>query len=105
MIESIAFQTNIMALNANVEAAHAGDSGRGFAVVATEISNMSTQTKEATDNISDLIHNATTSLDDLVASVTEMSTALTSEALSKEHANAESVSNIAEQIGSLAQNE
>ena len=167
LIESIAFQTNIMALNANVEAAHAGDSGKGFAVVATEISNMSTQTKEATDNISDLIHNATTSLDDLVASVTEMSsviqsekdqtvqtseifgtiqnsteevrnhvslfidyihgltdanreivqsvstisattqevTALTSEALSKEHANAESVSSIAEQIGNLAQNE
>ena len=61
------------------EAAHAGDSGRGFAVVATEISNMSTQTKEATDNISDLIHNATTSLDDLVASVTEMSSVIQSE--------------------------
>ena len=166
MIESIAFQINIMALNANVEAARAGDAGKGFAVVATEISNMSTKTKEATNNISELIGNATSSLDDLVKSVTEMAkviqsekeqtvqtseifgtiqnsteevrehvnlfidyihgltdanreivqsvstisattqevTALTSEALSKERANAESVSSIAEQIGNLAQN-
>lgn len=48
------------------------------AVVATEISNMSTQTKEATENISDLFSNATSSLDDLVKSVTEMSSVIQS---------------------------
>jgi len=72
MIEAIAFQTNIMALNANVEAAHAGEAGRGFAVVASEISNMSAQTKQATDDITDLISNAISSLGNLVESIEEM---------------------------------
>lgn len=79
MIENVAFQTNIMALNANVEAAHAGEIGRGFAVVATEISNMSTQTKEATEKITDMITNATDSLDELVRSVTKMAEVIRSE--------------------------
>ncbi len=51
MIENIAFQTNIMALNANIEAARAGDAGLGFAVVATDIANMAAKTKEATGGI------------------------------------------------------
>lgn len=79
MIESIAFQTNIMALNANVEAAHAGEVGRGFAVVAEEISSMATKTKEATDSISDLISNATDSLAELVASINDMTEVIESE--------------------------
>ena len=73
MIENIAFQTNIMALNANVEAARAGDAGAGFAVVASEISNMAAQTKEATDKIEDMIKNAQDSLAELVDSVEELS--------------------------------
>lgn len=72
MIENIAFQTNIMALNANVEAAHAGEAGRGFAVVAQEISEMSNKTKIATDDITELIVNAVDSLNELVTSIEEM---------------------------------
>jgi len=72
MIESIAFQTNIMALNANVEAARAGEAGKGFAVVASEISNMAAKTKEATDNIDELILNANVSLKALGDSFAEM---------------------------------
>lgn len=72
MIENIAFQTNIMALNANVEAAHAGEVGRGFAVVAQEISEMSNKTKAATDDITELIGNAVNSLQELVSSIDDM---------------------------------
>ncbi len=79
IIENIAFQTNIMALNANVEAARAGEAGLGFAVVATEISNMSAKTKQATDDIAELISNAEKSLKELMQSIEEMSAVILSE--------------------------
>lgn len=79
MIENIAFQTNIMALNANVEAARAGDAGLGFAVVATEISNMAAKTKEATDSIEEIINNADKSLNALVDSMAKLDAIVVSE--------------------------
>lgn len=69
LINNIASQTNMLSLNAAIEAVGAGEAGRGFAVVANEVKQLSKQTAESTNVIRDQIENMRTGMAEAVASV------------------------------------
>ena len=66
IINNITEQTSLLSLNASIEAARAGEAGKGFAVVASEISGMATQTQEATLDITELINNVSSAINEVV---------------------------------------
>lgn len=72
IINGITSKTALLALNASIEAARAGEAGRGFSVVASEISDMATQTKNATVHITELIQNVSEAISEVVAVIRTM---------------------------------
>ena len=69
MIADIAEQTNMLALNANIEAARAGDAGEGFAVVANEVKSLAEDSQESADNIATIIEELKAQTDEVVEGI------------------------------------
>ncbi len=106
LINDLAEQTNILALNASIQASMAGEAGRGFAVVADEVQRLAERAANATKQIEVLVRTIQTDTNEAVVSMERSTTDVVGGALLAENAGAalEEIEQVSNQIASLVQN-
>jgi len=106
LINDIAEQTNILALNASIQASMAGEAGRGFAVVADEVQRLAGRSTNATKQIEVLVRTIQADTNEAVVSMERSTTDVVGGALLAENAGAalDEIEQVSNQIASLVQN-
>ena len=106
LINDIAEQTNILALNASIQASMAGEAGRGFAVVADEVQRLAERAANATKQIEVLVRTIQADTNEAVVSLERSTTDVVGGALLAENAGAalQEIEQVSNQIASLVQN-
>jgi methyl-accepting chemotaxis protein len=100
-VQDVADQSNLLAVNASIEAARSGEHGKGFAVVAHEIKSLAGQSKEATDKVTKILHEIRKSVGSVVAATEEGGKAVQS-GVEQSEAAGESIQQLADSIGEFS---
>ncbi len=104
IIQNIASQTNLLSLNASIEAARAGDAGRGFAVVAEEVGRLAITSRETSEEITTTLNNMSETINSMVEKTVGINENIVSQGAAMEqiNANIEELSAMAETISQVS---